>query len=99
MINDTIGAPVSQVTNVLDERGSRYGSWIRNSQYARSMINVMEAAKHDREMQEQQPLTPHQENAICMIFQKISRILSGDPSYEDNWIDIAGYAELGRKPR
>lgn len=29
-----------------------------------------------------------------MIFQKISRIVNGDPDYADNWHDIQGYARL-----
>jgi hypothetical protein len=29
-----------------------------------------------------------------MIFCKITRILTGDPNYTDNWHDIAGYAKL-----
>jgi hypothetical protein len=29
-----------------------------------------------------------------MITHKISRILNGDPNYDDSWRDIAGYAML-----
>jgi hypothetical protein len=32
--------------------------------------------------------------ALDMIFEKISRIAAGDPSFIDHWEDIAGYATL-----
>lgn len=32
--------------------------------------------------------------ALRMIFCKISRIVTGDPNYIDNWHDIAGYAQI-----
>lgn len=35
--------------------------------------------------------------AIDMICMKLARIACGDPSHEDHWIDIGGYAELGRR--
>ena len=31
---------------------------------------------------------------IDLIANKLGRILNGDPSYADNWHDIAGYASL-----
>ena len=37
-----------------------------------------------------------QREAVEMICVKLARICAGvDPSYEDNWRDIAGYAVLG----
>jgi hypothetical protein len=32
--------------------------------------------------------------ALDMIAVKISRILTGDPNYSDNWHDIQGFAKL-----
>lgn len=32
--------------------------------------------------------------AIYMIASKLARIASGNPSLKDNWVDIAGYAQL-----
>ena len=37
---------------------------------------------------------PDQREALEMIQHKVARILNGDPTYTDNWIDIAGYATL-----
>jgi hypothetical protein len=95
-------APVpapQQLDAVLAERGSRYGSFAANSYYADKLIEVLRDAEQDRANNGQQPLTPYQRNALVMIFQKTSRILSGDASYADNWVDIAGFASLGNNPR
>ncbi|CAB4241391.1 hypothetical protein UFOVP60_42 [uncultured Caudovirales phage] len=37
-------------------------------------------------------LTGAQQEALDMFASKISRILTGDPNYQDSWHDIAGYA-------
>lgn len=29
-----------------------------------------------------------------MVQHKVARILNGDPRYDDNWVDIAGYSTL-----
>jgi hypothetical protein len=34
--------------------------------------------------------------SICMILNKIARIMCGDPNHADHWDDIAGYAMLGK---
>ena len=39
-------------------------------------------------------LTPSQRESLDMIQHKIGRILNGDPTYDDSWKDIAGYATL-----
>lgn len=39
-------------------------------------------------------LADDQIEALDMIFNKIGRILNGDPNYADSWVDIAGYAQL-----
>jgi hypothetical protein len=44
-------------------------------------------------------LLPHHRTAIEMILHKVCRVVNGnDPSYVDNWDDIAGYAKLGKEP-
>ena len=37
-------------------------------------------------------LPPVKQEALEMIFTKISRILTGSSDFEDHWEDIAGYA-------
>ena len=36
----------------------------------------------------------YQKEALEMIASKIARALSGDSNHLDNWVDIAGYAQL-----
>lgn len=36
----------------------------------------------------------HQIHALNMIMEKVARIITGNPHYDDNWRDIAGYATL-----
>jgi len=35
-----------------------------------------------------------QREGATLILHKLARALSGDPTYADNWHDIAGYAKL-----
>ncbi len=89
-------APSSQlsVSDTLDQRGPVYGSFRENSRVAVSLLEVINAEQKARTV----PLPDYEYNALVMIAEKMSRILVGK-SHEDNWIDIAGYAELGRNPR
>ena len=34
---------------------------------------------------------------LDMIAMKLARIVTGDCTYDDHWIDLSGYSELGRK--
>jgi hypothetical protein len=38
-------------------------------------------------------LSAEQKEALEMIAHKVGRILSGDPNFEEHWVDIAGYAQ------
>lgn len=87
-----------QVSKTLDERGNVYGSFADNSEMAVSLLATLAKAEQRRSDKGMDPLTPWEKNALIMIFEKASRIMTGKP-HEDNWIDIAGYAELGRNPR
>jgi hypothetical protein len=84
----------SAISATLDARGATYGSFADNSRVAIGMLKVMEAGFATRK----EPLADHEKNALIMIIEKMSRIITGKP-HEDNWIDLGGYAELGRKPR
>lgn len=42
-------------------------------------------------------LPAQQKEALEMIMHKVARILEGKSTYADHWLDISGYAELGRK--
>lgn len=73
---------------LITERGSRYGKFKDGAEIMRALKRVM----HDTDGWNN--LTPSQKEALDMIQHKIGRILNGDPTYDDSWKDIAGYATL-----
>lgn len=76
------------VNEMLDGRKQRYGEFETHA-------NICQTLKQD--MQERSgwdELVSDQREALEMIAHKIARILNGDPNYDDNWVDIAGYAML-----
>lgn len=88
-LNDCIGAPEADATEqLLTERGSRYGKFKDGAEIMQELKDVM------REVDGWHNLTPSQREALDMIQHKIGRILNGDPTYDDSWKDIAGYATL-----
>jgi hypothetical protein len=79
-----------EIDAILDQRGSRYGSFISHAMITQLLKGTMTTylTQHNK------TLMPDQQEALDMIFHKIGRILNGDPNYADSWIDIAGYAKL-----
>lgn len=73
---------------LITERGSRYGKFKGGAEIMQELKYVM------REVDGWNNLTPSQREALDMIQHKIGRILNGDPTYDDSWKDIAGYATL-----
>lgn len=78
----------SAVERTLAERGERYGDFSVHAAIAQSLQDTM------RDTGGWEYLNPAQRQALTVIADKIARILSGDPSYADNWHDIQGYAKL-----
>lgn len=85
---EEVSTTSSSLGSVLQERGSRYGEFINNANMAQDLKCIMEQSTNwnsmDNDMRE----------ALHMIAHKISRILEGDYSYDDSWVDIAGYSTL-----
>jgi hypothetical protein len=77
---------MSDIREILDERGERYGTFMSRSVISQGLKRVMFTA--DRKLEDDQA------EALEMIANKIARILNGDPDYADSWTDIAGYATL-----
>lgn len=73
------------VETILKERGKQYGDFTKNGIISQSLKECIREA---------QPLPSYQMEALDLICTKISRILSGNFNYVDNWDDIAGYATL-----
>jgi hypothetical protein len=79
---------MSDLDNTLEERGTRYGELIDNGGVAQALKKVFRAAPNWSR------LAADQQEALDQIASKVSRALTGDPEYSDNWHDIAGYATL-----
>ncbi len=78
------------VTQILTERGQRYGKFTGHAEVTQMLKTVVATALHKRD----KTLAPDQQEAMDMILHKIGRIVNGDPDYDDSWVDIAGYAKL-----
>ena len=76
----------NELDAILKQRGSVYGDFRDNGRIAQGI----------KEVYRSHPLwgavPPHIQEGLDLIATKISRIVSGDPLYPDNLIDIAGYA-------
>jgi Domain of unknown function (DUF6378) len=90
--NDVISKTKSTVSveKTLQERGARYGKFTDHSEITQTLKNAitMHLVRRNKF------LALDQQEALDMICHKIGRIVNGDPDYIDNWVDIAGYAEL-----
>ena len=76
------------IDKTLEERGKRYGSFEDNGFIAQSLKDVLTKGKEWDSM----PL--HHREALHMICSKMSRIVTADFMYDDNYKDIIGYATL-----
>lgn len=81
---------MTDVNAVLAERGKRYGDFTDHARIAQAIQDAM------RKEHNWNKLSDVQRQALTVIADKIARILSGDPNYDDNWIDIQGYAKLAQ---
>jgi len=76
------------IENVLAERGKRYGDFSDHAKIAQELQDVIRATPSWNKM------NSVMKQSLTVIADKIARICSGDPNYDDNWIDIQGYAKL-----
>jgi len=79
------------INEILDERGKRYGKFV---DVAKATNDIQEAVFDNMRIDKLKLLKHDQSLAIEMICHKLARIAVGDADYLDNWIDIAGYAQL-----
>lgn len=82
---------MSDIEEVLQERGNRYGTFLGNATLTQELTNSI---RLHRTRIGKDKLPPIQQEALEMILHKISRIVNGDPNYVDNWTDICGYSRL-----
>ena len=76
------------IRDILKERGARYGEFKDHSDLCQGIKTIMHSAPSwDK-------CTNSQKQSLEVIADKIARMLNGDPSYDDNWVDIIGYSQL-----
>lgn len=90
----------SSVEATLAQRGSRYGDFTDHAAVCQEFKDLATSCTTwnpelpNERIHGWQRLDSVKRQAIEVIFDKIARILTGDPNYDDNWHDIQGYAKL-----
>lgn len=79
---------MSDINETLKERNETHGSFEKNAQVVQHFKNWANTTPNAYK------LSDSAKEALDNIFQKIGRILTGDPTHIDSWHDIAGYATL-----
>lgn len=86
----------TKIDDVLAQRGSRYGDFSNHAQVAQLLQDALRSAGEEIKGEGWDRLSSVQKQALSVICDKLARIVSGDPNYDDNWIDIQGYAKLAQ---
>jgi len=91
-VNDAIEQVGVSVEDTLKQRGSRYGTFSNGAK-------LIQKLKHDFHNHvelhgQSSEFSDSMREAVDMILHKLARIANGDPTYDDTWRDIAGYAQL-----
>ena len=82
------GIDMHDIRDTLNERGKQYRHFPDNATTAQRFKDVY------RMSQNFDGIDDCMAEALDVIASKIARILNGDPTYRDNWIDIMGYCQL-----
>jgi hypothetical protein len=77
---------------MLDSKSKTHGKYSDVSTIAQTLKDIVRSSPNWLS------LTDKQAESLEMICSKISRIVSGDPSQQDHWVDVAGYALLAIDP-
>lgn len=85
---------MTEIEKVLEERKKTHGEYSDHAMYAQAIKAVITKARLDRKRRGQTPLSAIMIESLEMNAHKIGRILAGDPTVNDHWDDIAGYAKL-----
>lgn len=79
-----------EIDKILAERGERYS---KNGYGEVALVaqNIKAAMRHSTNWAK---LPADMRESLEMVASKISRILNGNPTYADSWVDIVGYTQL-----
>ena len=81
---------MSDILKTLDERHNRYGTYMDVAKTSQQLKEILSDAVENNTAF----FTFDMIESLDMICNKLARIVNGDPSYDDSWHDIAGYATL-----
>lgn len=79
---------MTEINQILTERGSRYGDFASQAIIAQ---NIKSAMRHSPNWHS---LPNDMKESLEMVAGKLGRILNGDPTYLDSWVDVIGYIQL-----
>jgi hypothetical protein len=87
------------VARITDERGERYGDFRGHAMVSQKLKTVTDDALSDNPQFAAMPPMSQMivREGLAMVLHKIARIVNGDPTYDDSWIDIEGYSKITRE--
>ena len=87
------GEALQSIEETLIQRGKRYGEYSKVSGVSQRLKAVLQKGINESGKSYTE-LPPYIRESLELICNKLSRIVNGDPLYDDNWRDIAGYSQL-----
>jgi hypothetical protein len=84
-----------KLTDILVEKEKTHGKFATTAMVAQSLKDMLRNG--GTSWNDGDRLTFEQQEALECICTKMARIVSGDANEPDHWLDIAGYAALGRR--
>lgn len=79
------------------ERGTTHGAFLDHARVTQRLKLVIHEELVKRQKRGQIPLSMQHVEALDMIMHKVGRIIAGDPTFQDHWDDIGGYAHIANK--
>lgn len=84
---------------LVTSREETHGNYADVSRIAQSIKQIISYECSMRIDRDQKPLFLAHVESLEMIAVKIGRIIAGDPTFQDHWDDIAGYARIANGQR
>lgn len=90
---------MTELEDTLEKRGEVYGPFSTHAHTAQEIkATIRKRLAYNESFKAMEPV---EQSAVLegldMIAHKIGRLCNGDPSHEDGWVDIAGYATITNK--
>lgn len=83
------------ISDIIEARDSKYGDFADQSVISQEIQNaIVKGFMMRGDGMNLNDIPPYMLEVLTMLSTKLSRIVNGDPFYEDNWLDIMGYAQL-----